>query len=159
MKRIIVTLLVACVALPVMAATALGLHYYLLSRSYQKRLGAYKKIYADELPRLVADQVSPEDQADVHALLSYAFLNEGLGMLVGPEWQLSSKITLNISRLHFTGDNGTPLMELLGRLSFGGGNSIDIEGVASVAPLAARDGQFVTRLQIVALKPTVISQG
>jgi hypothetical protein len=159
MKKALKLGLQGIAALLVIAAIALGVHYYLLDRFYQERLKAYEKTYAEQLPHLVAGPVSPEDQADVHAFFSYAFLNDALNTLVGPEWQLSPSMTIAVSRLHFTDGHGTPLLDLMARLHFGKGSSIDIKGVATLAPLAARDGQFITRLQIVALEPTVISQG
>ena len=105
----------------------------------------------------MADPLSPEDRADVHAFLSYAVVDDALDTLVGPEWQLSPSVTLKLTHLHFSNDHGTPLLDLVGRLGVGKASSIDIQGVATLSPLAARDGQFVTHLQIVALKPTVIT--
>ena len=127
-------LLVITVLLLIMGG-ALGFHYYLLDRSYQERLKGYENTYAEEIPRLVAGPVSPEVQADVHAFISYSFLNDALNTLVGPEWRLSPSNAFTLSRLHFASEHGTPLLELVGRLHLGSGNSIDIKGVATLTPL------------------------
>jgi hypothetical protein len=157
MNKIKIAILIS-LAFALLIGGGFGVHYYLLDRAYSSRLAEYQRTYFKDLEDLIDSPCSPDASHDIHAFLSTSTFNEVLATLVGKPIAMDKRTTLTLSTLKLEVMGGTPMLAVKGALAFGGGKpSVEVEGVATIAPLVARGDSFFTRLHIVSLKPTFAS--
>lgn len=155
-------LLYSTLVIILLVISGFSLHFHLLGKAFDARLANFKKEHQDGISQLVEQGVSPEKNSDIHAFVSTSTLNEILKVLVGQKYPISKTSSIEFSKIELSSDSGTPLIKLDGTIKLGNvenSSSVSVQGIATISPLSARNGNFYTRLQLVALQPTITTSG
>ena len=149
-----VALILLCIGVP-------GIHYFVLHRAYETRVARMHTTYASRIRSLLGSPASPDRLHDCHAFIHASVINDLLRAVIGIPLPISKRGTLEFQSLEFTTTAGTPYLHVEGllRTDSSDQSGIAVKGIATLSPPKIRGQAFVTRVQLVALEPTVSFRG